>query len=128
AATDKTYRNQKTLDIIFAVSCILLLLTTFWMFAQDYNRDWKKVQRKFRDVEAAVTQRAMLENLPDADVVASLRETVEENRKALAKKREALAGEQAKLQAEYDRLYAQYQVYKANYDAIQSYYNIDVEH
>ena len=31
AATDKTYRNQKTLDIVFAVSCILMLLSSFWM-------------------------------------------------------------------------------------------------
>lgn len=128
AATDKPYRNQKTLDIVFAVSCVLLLVTTFWMFAQDYNRDWKKVQRKFRDVEAAVTQRAMLENLPDSKVVNALREDVEKKRQAVEEKREELAGPLSELQAEYDRLYARFQAYKANYDAIQSYYNIAIEH
>ena len=28
AATDQTYRNQRTLDIVFAVSCILMLVGT----------------------------------------------------------------------------------------------------
>ena len=41
AATDQHYRNQKTLDVIFSVSCGALLLSTLWMFWQDYSREFK---------------------------------------------------------------------------------------
>src|SRR5258708_1828632 len=67
AATDQTYRNQKALDIVFAVSCLLMLASIVWMFVQDYNREFKKVQRDFRDVEEAVAERTMLAKLPNAD-------------------------------------------------------------
>ena len=66
AATDQTYRNQKALDYVFAASCVALLLTTVWMFVQDYFREFKSVQRDFRDVEEAMAQRGVLENAPDA--------------------------------------------------------------
>ena len=38
AATDKFYRNQYTLDMVFALSSILMLVSIVWMFMQDYNR------------------------------------------------------------------------------------------
>ncbi|MGE3808391.1 MAG: hypothetical protein AB7K24_27325, partial [Gemmataceae bacterium] len=65
AATDKTYRNQNTLDIVFGVSCVLMLLSVIWMFAQDYFRAYKVQQRDFRDVEVAMAQRDMIGLLPD---------------------------------------------------------------
>ena len=43
AATDQNYRQQKTLDIVFAVSSILMLLSIFWMLWDDYNREFKGV-------------------------------------------------------------------------------------
>src|SRR5947209_5446572 len=69
AATDKNYRDQKMLDIVFAVSCVLMLLSIIWMFVQDYNREFKHEQRTFRDVEEAQAERVMLEKAPDADTV-----------------------------------------------------------
>src|SRR5713226_25440 len=69
AATDQTYRHQKTLDIVFAVSCIVMLISVVWMFAQDYNREFKQVQRKFRDVDEALTERQLVEKLPDSKEV-----------------------------------------------------------
>ena len=56
AATDQHYRNQKTLDIVFAVSCVLMLISTIWMLVQDYNREYKAIQREFRDVEATLNR------------------------------------------------------------------------
>jgi mono/diheme cytochrome c family protein len=64
AATDQNYRNQKTLDIIFAVTCILMLISVIWMFADDYNRPFKVEQRNFRDVEYQMSERAYLDLLP----------------------------------------------------------------
>src|SRR5437899_8502734 len=65
AATDQTYRSQRTLDIVFGVTCLLMLLSVVWMFAQDYYRDFKVEQREFRDVETALAERTMLNLLPD---------------------------------------------------------------
>jgi cbb3-type cytochrome oxidase cytochrome c subunit len=64
AASDQTYRSQKTLDVVFAVSGILMLLSLVWMFAADYFREFKTEQRRFRDVEAAMGERDLLTALP----------------------------------------------------------------
>src|SRR5579863_9160073 len=65
AATDKNYRDQYLVDIVFAVSSILMLVSLIWMFVQDYNREWKDEQRGFRDVEAALAQRQALDQMPN---------------------------------------------------------------
>src|SRR5438270_10959559 len=60
AASDQNYRNQRALDVVFGVSCVLMLLSIVALFAQDYFRPWKRVQRQFRDADEAVTQRLLL--------------------------------------------------------------------
>src|SRR5947209_7874346 len=77
AATDQTYRNQKALDIVFAVSCVLMLVSIVGMFIQDYNREFKQEQREFRDVEQAIAERGALSLLPDEEKVRSITERVE---------------------------------------------------
>ncbi|MGL4552803.1 MAG: c-type cytochrome, partial [Gemmataceae bacterium] len=66
AASDQHYRSQKTLDLVFGVSCALMLLSTLWMLVQDFSRDFKGVQRQFRDVESTLAERDMVDKLPDA--------------------------------------------------------------
>ena len=56
AARDDHYRNQKTLNSIFAVSCVAMLVTTIWMFWADYAREFKVWQRKGFDVEVALLE------------------------------------------------------------------------
>ena len=51
AASDKTYRSQKSLHVVFALSSLAMLVTTVWMFWDDYNRPYKKEQKLFRHVE-----------------------------------------------------------------------------
>ena len=74
---------------MIAVSCVLMLLTTFWMFAQDYNRSFKPVQRTFRDVESTIAERELIDKLPDPALI-------REKRAALKYARTQLAKEQAK--------------------------------
>jgi cbb3-type cytochrome oxidase cytochrome c subunit len=124
AATDQHYRNQRALDIVFAVSCILMLLSTIWMFWQDYARDWKGDQRKFRDVETAVNERLMLDRLPDPSVVDVKRQAAETARKEFNKAKADVAREDTRLAAEHERADTTYRSIKAEYDSKMSLYDI----
>src|SRR5439155_19873560 len=90
AATDRPYRNQQTLNVVFAVSCVAMLLTTLWMLVDDYNREFKTVQRKFRDVEAQHSLALMLRNMPDTDKVKTASKALGEARDERQKKQEEL--------------------------------------
>lgn len=127
AATDQTYRNQKMLDIVFAVSCVLMLVSIIWMFAQDYNREFKHVQRKFRDVDEELTERQLVEKLPDVNQVqeavdqrgqaeAELQRVKDENRRVIR----PLLAEKAQREADYQSI-------KADFDSVTSLYNLAVE-
>ena len=48
--------NVDFLNVVFAASSIFLFLSVVWMVWDDYNRDWKKTQRHFSDLEVQVTQ------------------------------------------------------------------------
>ncbi len=128
AATDQTYRNQRTLDIVFAVSCLLMLGSVVWMFVQDYNREFKSVQREFRDVEEARNERLMLEKLPDPARVEEKRQAVADARKALEAKRAELRPTERELMAVRDTRDDQYRTIKADVDSLASLYDIAVEH
>jgi mono/diheme cytochrome c family protein len=127
AATDKTYRDQKALDIVFAVSCVLMLLSIIWMFAQDYYRDFKQVQRTFRDVEAAMTERAMLDKLPDVAKAQQAASAVDEARAEVESAKKNVPSEVKTLDRNKAKAEAEYQGTKANLDSNASLYNIAVE-
>src|SRR5688572_20733854 len=80
AATDQHYRNQYFLDVVFAVSSILMLVSVILMFVQDYNREFKTEQRQFRDVESALAQRLALAQLPSAQEVEKVQVAVKQAR------------------------------------------------
>ena len=41
-----------------------MLGSVLWMFVQDYNREFKPIQRTFYDVEEQASLRVMLQQLP----------------------------------------------------------------
>ena len=55
-ATEKTWRDQRVMHIVFAGTSVVMLLSTFLMFAQDHNRPWKPFQRQSRDIERRMSQ------------------------------------------------------------------------
>src|SRR5690242_5180139 len=55
-ATEQTWRDSKLLHVVFGLSSLAMLVTTVWMLAVDHRREWKDVQRKFRDVETWTAQ------------------------------------------------------------------------
>src|SRR6476620_11278155 len=48
--------NVDFLNVVFAASSLFLFLSVVGMGWDDYNRDWKKTQRHFSDLEVQVTQ------------------------------------------------------------------------
>ncbi|MCS6852453.1 MAG: c-type cytochrome [Gemmataceae bacterium] len=130
AASEEFYRDQKTLDVIFGVSSILMLLSIVWMFVQDFNREYKVEQRRFRDVEEALSSRAALQALPDPEQIRQAEEAVSaaqarvnSQQDRIAELRRVIADETPR------RVRAEnaYQALKADFDSISSLYNIAVE-
>src|SRR5262245_35291615 len=130
AASDQTYRNQKTLHTVFAWSSVAMLVTTGWMFWDDYNRPFKQEQRVFRDVEEEMAKRAMLAAAPSAEhrqaVVAAEQELARarEVRKAVREQADAKVKSDLPLQVKRESDRANL---KAKFDSVTSFYNIAVE-
>ena len=72
-ANEQTWRDQKSLHLVFGVTSIIMLLSTIWMLAKDHNREWKVYQRQFRNVEA-YTANARLNEQESADYYAREKE------------------------------------------------------
>lgn len=62
-ATEQTWRNVKTLHVVFGVSALAMLLTTVWMLAADHAREAKKLQKQFNLVEARTLEWRKTEQL-----------------------------------------------------------------
>ncbi|HEV3115531.1 MAG TPA: c-type cytochrome, partial [Gemmataceae bacterium] len=127
AATDQTYRNQKALDIVFAASCVIMLASIVWMFGQDYFREYKKVQREFRDVEAALAERGMLERLPDPAGVETAATAVADARKQVDQIKSNMPADLRTALYKKANGEAQYQSVKADYDSFSSLLNEAVD-
>lgn len=130
AASDQTYRNQRTLHVVFAISSVAMLGTTVWMFWDDYNRPFKKEQRVFREVEEELAKRSILAAAPGE----AERAKVLEAEKAVAHARAVLKDVRSQADAEVRRLSAdqvkderRYADIKAEADSQMSFYNIEVE-
>lgn len=130
AATDQTYRNQYRLDLVFGISCVLMLIGTVWMFAQDYFREFKQVQREFRDVEEGVAQQTLVSLAPTSYEM----KAIEDAQAAVARNREILAQVKAKLAGRYNELLAlkvksedKQRFIKADLDSINSFFNIAID-
>ena len=53
--------NIDFLNVVFAVSSLLVLFTTVWMVWDDYDREWKNYQRDFTALEMEVTRAGLAE-------------------------------------------------------------------
>src|SRR5438270_5822121 len=130
AASDQTYRNQKSLHLVFAVSSVAMLATTVWMFWDDYNRPFKKEQREFRQVEEELAKRAILAAAPpESQRKAGLdaEEKVAHARAVLKDVRAQTDRETNRLAADQVRMERNFADTKATYDSLTSFYNIEVE-
>jgi len=43
-ATEKTWRDQAAMHVIFGICALVMLVSTIWMLAKDHNREWRSWQ------------------------------------------------------------------------------------
>src|SRR3954465_8367525 len=60
-ATEKTWRDQAWMHVVFGISALVMLAGTIWMLAKDHNREWRQWQlddraRERWTVEAQLAQ------------------------------------------------------------------------
>jgi len=130
AASDAFYRKQNTLDVVFGVSSVLMLVSLIWMFVQDYNREFKAEQRTFRDVESALAQRMALSQIPSGEELGAAEAKVEAARAERQKNDTAvsdLRAEIAQLQPKKERLDVRFQEIKSEIESRMSFYDLETE-
>ncbi len=72
-ATDKTVRDIKKLHVVFAVTSVILVFSTVWMFWKDHDRPWKAYQKEARAIDRKVSEWRLMET-QTADVLTRLKE------------------------------------------------------
>ena len=130
AASDKTYRNQRGLHLVFAVSSVAMLATTIWMFWDDYNRPYKHEQRAFRQVEEELAKRSLLAAAPTdvhRQAVVKAEKDVAHARAVSEDVRRQADAKVRKLTADQVRTEHTFADVKATYDSLMSFFKIEVE-
>src|SRR5262245_53281458 len=51
-ATEKTWRDQMGMHVIFGISALIMLVATVWMLAKDHMREWRATELANRNKEA----------------------------------------------------------------------------
>ncbi|MCI0642224.1 MAG: c-type cytochrome [Gemmataceae bacterium] len=130
AATDKPYRDQNFLDIVFALSSIAMLVSLVVMFMQDYHREYKTEQRLFRDVESAVAQRQALDLIPGLEEFDKAEKAVDDAKKQRAENESQIKSLKDKIKEllpTKERSEQYYNTVNADLSSITSFYNIEVD-
>lgn len=128
--TTETLHNTKRLNVIFAVSALVALVSMTWMFWHDYARQWRGMQRNYFNVRSAMAHfDALRYETPEekeryAQLLASVREAEEElsqpeiqrREKELVDKEKTLAGELQGVALTYGNMNAEMQVRLFDYE------------
>ena len=124
-AQEQTYRNQRALHIVFAVSSVLMALSTVWMIGEDHYREWKTLQRDFAQLDAAKAKR---------DTVVASEQDLEELRQKLRAARDEASGNVNDLprrirnrRGRVQGVEQEYGFHRAERDSIASFYAIALE-
>ncbi len=85
-ASDKYWRPLKRMHVVFAISCLALLVVTLMMMGDDHGREWKDVQRTAEKIDTLRLQLDLYEQgALSGEETSSLAESLsEEQRQALA--------------------------------------------
>ncbi|MEL0097250.1 MAG: hypothetical protein VW875_15510 [Planctomycetaceae bacterium] len=89
-ATDKTVLDINKTHVVFAVTSVILVLSTVWMFWKDHDRPWKQYQKEARAIDLKVSEWRLMET-QTADVLGRLGEAKAALENARASKTEGVA-------------------------------------
>ena len=126
----ETLRNIKRVNVWFAISALLILVSSAWMYWHDYNRPWRAFQRNFFNVRSAMAHMEALKyETPDekdkyARLVAAVQqaneklstEDMQARERELLVREETLAGELQGVALTFGNLNAEMQVRLFNYE------------
>src|SRR4051812_6510542 len=77
-ATEKTWRDQAKMHVIFGISALVMLGGTIWMLAKDHNREWRQWQLDDRSRERWTIEAQLAQAKADSTVqLAQLRKDLE---------------------------------------------------
>src|SRR5467141_3421527 len=120
-ATTEMAGRTATLNVVFALTSIGLLLATTYMIWDDYNREWKQYQKRFNGLEVKLTQDQVQQALGKVD--ATRRQQVQAqlaqgDKEIAARRGEVNQAEKdaAKLDADWYRVDQEYRFTKAEID------------
>jgi len=126
--TEKEQKHYQpiTLNRIFAVTSLLFMGSLIWMFADDYERSWKRYQKQFRQLESKKVEMAYNSQNYDEWLMWTEEERVrlraEEDRKAAENKLKKAKDEHYKVdqsfkfgKAKYDELTYRYKEAQAGH-------------
>jgi plasmid replication initiation protein len=126
-AKEDTYRNQRALHIVFALSSIAMFASITWMIVVDHFREWKNLQRDFVKFDAAKAEK----DARDANLLATENELAELEKK-LADANEKAAAEVADARRKIDKVIGKSQkkeqelsILKAERDSKNSFVDIE---
>ncbi len=130
-ATEETYRNQKRLHVVFAISSIAMAIVIVWMILADHLRPWKEYQRDFHKIELAkleaqkeqTEQENLAQNRVEIDKVNAQIEAAEASAKENSRAIREKEAEIRQLQAQFDRVDTQAKFTKATLDSQRSLYD-----
>ncbi len=114
--------NIDFLNVVFAASSIFLFASVVWMVWDDYDREWKNVQRRFTQLEMEVVNASLGQAARSVDrtkltSLESQRAAAEKNVAANRQKVDELQDRLADVEARLYRATQDYQFAKAIYDS-----------
>ncbi len=108
-ATESNYRDVKKVHVVFAVSAVIMLLTTLWMMAADQAREWTGYQRSFEKLQTQ-KQIAAINSIEKSPQYETSKEELDAKKKAAKEHLESIKPQvdaADKKLAEADRLFDQ---------------------
>jgi cytochrome c551/c552 len=65
-ATEKTWRDQARMHVLFGISALVMLGGTIWMLAKDHSREWQKWQLDDRGIQRWTTEAQLAQSQVDS--------------------------------------------------------------
>lgn len=111
-ATDKNWRDLKSMHLIFAISGLVLFGSVIWMMAKDHDREWRHYQAEFQSKDAELIKEK--EQAIESPEYEAKQKELGDAVTAAEQAEKSVQGEVNSLQVEVDKLTGQFQISDRN--------------